>query len=1179
MPDYINSEDIVDDNGNPIAVDDNGNPIGASTKKPTPVTNDWSGLGGLKSGISRLYETINYPLAGGRIQKLASNIAEEIEKPRKVYERLGPLERGVASWRGFAAGALGGVGSAAEEKMGGLGNFGEGIATPAGIATLGLGTAEAQTARNAQNFYRARRLKDLAQIGRITASAPALVHGTAEVARPDATMQERASGGMEALMGAAGTFAPTPKLNVQTKGVPFKLTKPGPKPKVRLQLEAGTPPITPATFIVGRAGAAINKPYVQGGRVVTPYEAASRIPEIIKDSSPVVIRPEFRGRANPVRAELRKQGYTRGSNLQDGSEQWHPPTRETEVPPIEPVSGANIPEGNIVDDSGNVIPRPDRPISALPPKPVVAKPVRELTAAEEINLTRIKELMGVGKPNARQTRELSKLLNDNPHLQERALQESNRTKVGEKDIFKGIDAKDLGRIRELYKKAPTGLTAREQAEIRRLNRLLKPEQFDEILRETGALPEKLAPPPTPPNIPPRVPPNLPPPTGLPPGRPPVVPPAAGPISSIMPEGPPASSVVPKNTPSGAVPAINPEIPTSAAEISDTGITGLGDRTTPVDPRLEALKQEIRDGVVRERTAPIINPITNEPVSSAVRTGKGTGNSRDRIGTARTGEADRQGVIGKVIKGLEEAKPLRVEQKLAYSQERARRFQKIRRTRKRGEAGHIKRLTHLQGELPHVTFQSIRDQFDQGDIDTLYDIIWKAPFFTEGEKARAGQGLAKMLGEYGGHVPQDGEIRLLSQMFGYVNPALKEPFLKASKTAGPAFFDTGMVYAVNQGLGINKTLMSSMDMSAPGRQAFPLWHTKAYWNSWKPMFKSWSSPEYYNNAIKTIREDPYYKYAERDGLPLADLTIEAEEAFSSRIVKRIIPGIAASERSYNIFLNKVRFDHYKTMLKIADGLGMDWRSNEPLRKNIVDFISTSTGRGKLASWDAHVSKLNEHFFSPRLMFSRIQMLNPTYYMDLTGNPKTWHKQFTPEQNFIRKEKLKTIALMGAFVSTVNTLGYIAGMKVETDPNSADFGKLHHKNFRLDMGAGLLQYLTFYHRIFSGVRKSSLTGRQLVLGSRYGYPTRFDVSADFAISKTSPLTSLAARALKGKSAQGGPVDWNKEYRERVTPIFLSDAYDVINEDPWSAAWLLPAFFGAGVQIYGKERSYGGSSGQTR
>lgn len=423
--------------------------------------------------------------------------------------------------------------------------------------------------------------------------------------------------------------------------------------------------------------------------------------------------------------------------------------------------------------------------------------------------------------------------------------------------------------------------------------------------------------------------------------------------------------------------------------------------------------------------------------------------------------------------------------------------------------------------------------------------------------------------------------------------------------------------VLEAINLPRALMASFDFSAPFRQGIGLIHKKAWWNSWKDMFKSFGS----ENAFRAVQEDiasrelfksrgtkvikkkikqpdgtfkieevkkPIQSFAEEAGLKLTDLTdlSSREEAIMSTWAEKI-PGIGrgvrASNRAYTAFLNKLRADTFDDLIKNSSVFKGD-KPNMAEAKELANFINTATGRGRLykgkyIDLESSAAALNSTLFSPRLIASRLKYADPRVY--LTGSPQA------------RKEYLKSLFAIGAVGNSIVGLSKLIGAEIETDPASSDFMKPKFGNVRLDPWAGFQQYGVLLNRLspnsvnpFGGRMKSSIPNvfgqnNEYFLNDKlFGRSTRADVLQRFGESKLHPSISLAWGLLKGKDALGQPIDASEETVRRFVPIFLQDLKELINENPDllgdydfgdidEALFALPSLFGMSSQKYGPNK----------
>lgn len=441
---------------------------------------------------------------------------------------------------------------------------------------------------------------------------------------------------------------------------------------------------------------------------------------------------------------------------------------------------------------------------------------------------------------------------------------------------------------------------------------------------------------------------------------------------------------------------------------------------------------------------------------------------------------------------------------------------------------------------------------------------------------------------------------------------------ARRQLGPET-DTKKNSAVAEVMNMPRAIMASVDMSAPLRQGLPLIHKKEFRQALWPMIKSFGSEEAFQEVQRNIAAKSVFKrgvdaagkelpsFAEQAGLKLTDLhdLSNREEALMSSWLEKV-PGFGklyrGSERSYTAFLNKLRADTFENLVKDAQVLNPDSPNNLVAARGLAKFVNTATGRGSLGALEQSATNLNSIFFAPRLIASRMQMLNPVYYVNL------------PPQ--ARKEALKSLLAVTTFGNTIGQLGRMAGAEVENNPNSSDFGKVKIGNIRLDPWAGFQQYIVAANRILrpeswhtdlfqdamskinpinlaegvldspGGHMKSTITGHDYELGTLPVGSNRFDIAERFIESKTNPLISLATAILRGKDITGKKVDVPEQVANRFIPIFIQDLKQLATENPnmlpyrpegtqegsysefhpENLPFAIPAWFGMGVQQYG-------------
>lgn len=368
-------------------------------------------------------------------------------------------------------------------------------------------------------------------------------------------------------------------------------------------------------------------------------------------------------------------------------------------------------------------------------------------------------------------------------------------------------------------------------------------------------------------------------------------------------------------------------------------------------------------------------------------------------------------------------------------------------------------------------------------------------------------------------------------------------------------------------------MSGIDLSPGFRQGAFLVGRKEFWKSFKPMIKAAMKEGNYQAMNEEISGRANSELYKEGGLHLTDLADgmgNREEAIMSNLPE-LLPGIGrayrGSNRAYTAFLNKLRADMFDSLLTDATSVkgimsGGGREVNEDLVRKIANYVNTSTGRGDLGRLTKHAELLNAVAFSPRLIASRLQLLNPKLYV--AGDP------------FIRKQAIRDGLSFLSFGSSLLGLGKLAGAEVELDPHSADFGKMKIGNTRMSVFGGVELYPRLLAQLApqvlgGGYIKSSTTGKITDLtAGKFGRSTRLDVAHRALEAKEAPMLSLLTDMARGKSFSGAPVNTptglTKEVVSRFVPMILQDLKDILTDDPKKLPLLVPAAFGFGVQTYG-------------
>jgi hypothetical protein len=417
---------------------------------------------------------------------------------------------------------------------------------------------------------------------------------------------------------------------------------------------------------------------------------------------------------------------------------------------------------------------------------------------------------------------------------------------------------------------------------------------------------------------------------------------------------------------------------------------------------------------------------------------------------------------------------------------------------------------LKGELPKLEYRGLA-KLTPELRDEAVNFIFDHPRMRIYEKRNSAQALNDALE---GKVPTVGDQRLLERAFGKEVP--NGLIAQAKKN--------GWANTINDVLGISRALRSSLDFSFPMRQGAvalaynPKIWLKTYW----PGMKLMGSEQGFQTAMKSIEAMPTHASAVKAGVAFTDIGESAakgstdiyarEEAMPSNYAERIPVigrGVRASDRGYVGVGNLTRAHLFDYMMHSAAREG--YHLTDDAVHSIAETVNSLTGRGNVKWLSGHTATLNALLFSPRLLMSRINFLNPL-----------WYARLSP---FARKEAMKAASrFFGAIGLTLLAIEQ-AGGKVGFDPRSADFGKARFGNStRVDLGAGFNQLLHLYGQFATLQRKSTTSGKvtDLTAGG-FGQSSLFDVGLQFLENKTNPIASTLITAAKGNQF-GQPLDFS-------------------------------------------------------
>ena len=509
-----------------------------------------------------------------------------------------------------------------------------------------------------------------------------------------------------------------------------------------------------------------------------------------------------------------------------------------------------------------------------------------------------------------------------------------------------------------------------------------------------------------------------------------------------------------------------------------------------------------------------------------------------------------------------------EQEMIISQERGRRMSEFETNAEKnnwtGQKYAEELNKALSGSIKRLQFEPIEKKFLPDAIDGMFDMIRTSPALTEWEHPSTNAGLWKILR---GEMPEPAQLLKLQDVFG--SDVVKAIMDKRGfwKKAVDMLYDTG---------NIPRSLMASFDLSAPFRQGVLL-VTKPtiFFPAIAKQLKYFASPEAYEESIAAIRARPTYKSMRRGDVVFTNMgkaSAGREETFISTLADKI-PGVKASNRAYSGYLNQLRADYFDYMFNRAlkrfernPDKYANPEHNVLLLKAMGKLVNSATGRGSIKGFEKWGKPLNAFFFSPRLLASRINFMNPAYYESLKvpGVRKPGFVGKIKPDRFVEAEALKLAGEGLATGSAVLGLAKLAGADVDLNPTHSDFAKIKIGNTRIDIMGGFAQYWRFVAGMGEYMYKEidkDILGNENQKIKRTGDA----IITRFIESKSAPAASLVWDFFKGKGYIDKDFNLPKEVIERLIPMLFMDAKDLIQENPELAPLIIPSILGVGIDTY--------------
>lgn len=306
------------------------------------------------------------------------------------------------------------------------------------------------------------------------------------------------------------------------------------------------------------------------------------------------------------------------------------------------------------------------------------------------------------------------------------------------------------------------------------------------------------------------------------------------------------------------------------------------------------------------------------------------------------------------------------------------------------------------------------------------------------------------------------------------------------------------------------LVASLDDSFLGRQGLKtlMTHPTAWWPGAKGSLVDFAKTIGGKNTKDALMADLYSNPNYLNGsYEKAGIISKNEEQFPTSLPARI-PGVGrvfkASEAAFEGSALRMRTGLYDLLSKQAERNGVDM-TNDYQIKSIGKVINSLTARGQWGT-RGEPALLRIVLWAPKMLKANIDVLTAHTGQDISP--------------FARKEAavnlFKIIATTSAIMAVANA---IKPGSAETDPRSADFGKIRVGNTRFDYTGGAGSLIVLAARGLTLSTKSTTTGvvKKLNTGE-FGSQTYMDVVISFLEGKTPPITSALISLAKNADFAG-------------------------------------------------------------
>jgi hypothetical protein len=383
-----------------------------------------------------------------------------------------------------------------------------------------------------------------------------------------------------------------------------------------------------------------------------------------------------------------------------------------------------------------------------------------------------------------------------------------------------------------------------------------------------------------------------------------------------------------------------------------------------------------------------------------------------------------------------------------------------------------------------------------------------------------------------------------------------------RSIGAKVFDVG----IGMPMDMLKSLKTTFDISAVGRQGFliGMGHPSIAIQNFGTMFKV-MAPGRIGRAQESAAMNEIHSRENAHYYRRHDMMLEPgeEEAHPSNVVTKI-PGIGASERSYRVYLNKLRADTFDLLMGVWHKKGGTNEARDAAAADAARFVKVFSGRGPLGDFERAAKELNRAFFSPRAVASRFQAL--TLHPLLKASDPTMRR-------IIAKEYARTAIGIGASLSLIaaGLYGFLGPpgpdkrWEYSIDPRSWKGLRLRIGRTWIDPWAGLAQVVRLGARLVTG-KTAKESGRLVSIRgkTKFGERTAGDVASSWFRSTLSPGAGTAWNIVSGTDYLGDEMSAKDIAWEAVVPIAPDDVAHTLKEEGWGKGAILGLLSATGLNV---------------